>query len=151
MKTIKYPTSEKYRRKDALSLRVEVLFGMPGKDCRYHGICRIEPEKEDSSEGSTSASYQKAKAVVSLRPEGNLFFRFAKNSMLSSVFDRYFGSGYFVLLQDYAMPEFVGKALGAAVPVLRQGIYPALKKGRFLEVVFPAEGALPDFLENIKL
>jgi len=151
MKAINYPTSEKRRQKDAVALRVEVLFGMPGKDCRYHGICRIEPEKEDSYEGAVSASYQKAKAVVSLTAEGNLLFRFAKNSMLPSVFDRYFGSGYFVVLQDYAMPGFVGKALGAVVPVLRQGIYPALIRGRFLEVVFPAEGALPDFLKNIKL
>jgi len=114
------------------SISTSVVFGMPAKDCSYNGICRIEPLDMFNENTSRCIGI----ATITRVGTKHLLFQFPKDQMHRLTIHKHFGSGYFVLLEDYETPEFVGKVLGQCAPVIRQGIYPIVDKDDFFEVIF---------------
>ena len=112
------------------NITATVMFGMPSKDCSYHGICRIEPEKYFKSDGVKCIGL----ANISLNEKNQLFFCFKKNQMNKDTIRRYFGSGHFIIIESYKVPEFVCKAFGRSTIVIRQGIFPLTEKEETYQV-----------------
>lgn len=118
--------------KNNQNIEVAVVFGMPARDCAYHGICSINQRK-----GSTEIK-ARCLSIANIFPVGktHLLFQFYKNNMTKLIMKRHFGSGYFIVLEDYQIPEFVGEVIGQCTTVIRQGIYPVVDKDKYFEVLF---------------
>ncbi len=114
------------------SIMASVVFGMPAKDCSYNGICRIDHADMYNQYSAGCISI----AEIFRVGKKHFLFRFSKNKMRKLTIRKHFGSGYFIVLEDYETPEFIGTTLGQCAPVIRQGIYPVLDKDDYFEVLF---------------
>lgn len=130
------------------TVSVEVVFGMPAKDCLYHGICRIEPASSApqgiSTQGintmgasGTAKSSAYVKAEVSATSTGQLVFRFRKDGILRGKASRHFGSGYFIVLEPIDLPDWVSDGLELPAFKIWCGIYHVNEKALYYEVTFP--------------
>ena len=113
-------------------IEVTVVFGMPARDCAYHGICSI---KKRTAFDSTKAKCLGVANIIPVK-DLHLLYQFYKEFMSPLTMEKHFGSSYFIVLEDYQIPEFVGEAIGQCANVIRQGIYPILDKGEYYEVIF---------------
>ncbi len=96
-----------------------VVFGMPAKDCAYQGICIIEPEKKFREYHGRCVGL----ASISQAGENVLDFSFPKSKLNRKTIKKHFGSGYFIILEDYKIPDFLYQAIGKQPIVILQGIY----------------------------
>ncbi len=136
--------SEFYIPESALKLNeaqrtvtVEVVFGMPAKDCLYHGICKIEPATtpQPGINGQVKPSTL-TKVVVSATSTGQLVFRFYKDTMLRGKASRHFGSGFFIVLEEIKTPEWMNEALDIHGYNISKGIYKVNEDEAWYEVAF---------------
>jgi hypothetical protein len=160
MGTISLPTSKQKAEKEMSSefyipesslvlneaqrtVTVEVVFGMPAKDCLYHGICKIEPattphnaEKPAKGTNGQAKPSTLTKAEVSATSTGQLVFRFHKDDMLRGKASRHFGSGYFIVLEDIRTPAWMNEALDIHGYNISTGIYKVNEGKAWYEVAF---------------
>ena len=101
-------------------ISVEVIFGMPSKDCRFTGICRIDPDHTFMKRDKSCSS---AKALIYKGKNDGLTFQFQKKGMLLETMEKYFGSGSFVVLEDFKMPGFVLKSVELTDYCIVIGVY----------------------------
>lgn len=119
------------------TVSVEVVFGMPAKDCLYHGICKIEPANTPQTgiDGTAKPSTH-TKAEVSATSTGQLVFRFYKDDMLRGKASRHFGSGYFIVLESIETPSWMNEALDINAYNISKGIYKVKEEMAWYEVAF---------------
>ncbi len=125
------------------TVSVEVVFGMPAKDCLYHGICRIDPASAspkanyaNGTAGDSGKNRSYSKAEVSATSTGQLVFRFFKDDMLRGKASRHFGSGFFIVLESIRTPAWVNKALDIYGYNISKGIYKVKEEEAWYEVAF---------------
>jgi hypothetical protein len=119
------------------TVSVEVVFGMPAKDCLYHGICKIEPATAPQMGlYGTAKPSTLTKAEVSATSTGQLVFRFYKDDMLRGKASRHFGSGYFIVLEAIRTPTWMNEALDLHGYNISRGIYKVNEEAAWYEVAF---------------
>jgi hypothetical protein len=119
------------------TVSVEVVFGMPAKDCLYHGICRIEPASAPPvGRYGTAKPSTLTKAEVSATSTGQLVFRFYKDGMLRGKANRHFGSGYFIVLESIRTPAWMNDSLDIHGYNISKGIYKVKEEAAWYEVAF---------------
>ena len=105
---------------ESTGVSVCIVFGMPSRDCAYHGICRIEPEEANRNKTNPGMSFAK----IFWDQNTQLNFAFSKASIQLETLKKNFGSGYFIVIESYHIPEFVCRALGVEKLVVEPGLYP---------------------------
>ena len=103
------------------SLKADVLFGSPGKDCRGVGICRVGYRGTFQEESNNCKA---AVAEISFTKDERLQLKFKVNDLCQRIQKIHFRHGYFKVEKDFWMPDFVNKALW-----LKSGY--TIKKGKY--------------------
>lgn len=110
-------------------LPVNIVLGMPQRNCQYHGICRIELDDLEDC-------YCPRRVGADIRLlDGQLEIRFRKGRMAESLQKQHFASGHFIVLTDYTLPEPLVVLFGAS-PVIRRGLYPIRETEDYYLVYF---------------
>ena len=133
--TRKENSSRIIRKEESISISAKIKLGMPSKKCAYSGICKIEPEQL-SREIEVSGF---SPTQISRAEDEKLLFRFAMDQLKKETIRKHFGSGYFVVIEAYRLPEFLSEAFGLHKPIICQGIYPVKHKNGTLEVQLTIE------------
>lgn len=110
-------------------LPVNIVLGMPQRNCQYHGICRIELDDLEDCHCP-----ERVGAGIRLC-NGQLEIRFRKGRMAELFHEQHFASGYFIVLTDYPLPEPIA-TLFTATPVIRRGVYPIRETEDYYLVYF---------------
>ncbi|MEO0733145.1 MAG: hypothetical protein AAFZ52_09940 [Bacteroidota bacterium] len=109
------PTDERWTVSPAI--RADIVLGMPKHDCRFHGICRIEPL------GTTGpTAIDRVTAWLVLPALDRCLFVILRNQLSEARESYHFSQEYLELhacqsLRDIGGPAFAGK-------VLQSGRYP---------------------------
>lgn len=119
------------------STKMEVIFGMPSKDCRHVGICKIN-KIEDINEKLTNAyrectHCQKSIALIEQKKSGKLVFRFPINQLNQTIITTQFAAQQFTILRKYHFPEFLQQLFFPRV-CLEAGVYPVKRIANYLVV-----------------
>ena len=125
----KLRSSQPTVRSDEPWLPVNIVLGMPQRNCQYHGICRIELDDLEDCRCP-----RRVRAGIRY-DQGRLQVRFWRERMPEALREKHFASGCFIVLTDYTLPEFFVALLRAA-PVIRRGVYPILETEHFYFVDF---------------
>lgn len=125
----KKASSQPALRSNERWLPVNIVLGMPQRNCQYHGICHIDLDDLED--------YHCSKRVgAALRyGDGRLQVRFRKGRMAESLREKHFASGHFIVLTDYTLPKPL-QALLPASPVIRRGVYPIRETEDYYVVYF---------------
>ncbi len=109
---------------------INIMFGMPSRDCAFSGICRIESKMKNDH--NCQDCFSVGRLVLVGKKQIN--FDFLKTSMKATTIEKYFGSGHFIIIEAYEMPEFVNQALGMKQLLIQPGIYPVVENEDHLSV-----------------
>ena len=110
-----------FQCRGAISIRrfipVNIVLGMPQRNCQYHGICRIDVEDDVES-------VCPHRVRARLRFDGaQLLVYFEKETMPAATAEKHFASGNFIVLTDFTLPGFLQEHFSRSL-VIRRGIYP---------------------------
>ena len=111
-------------------LPVNIVLGMPQKNCQYHGICRIDMDEE--MRACSCPNRIKAKMCL---VNGKLYLRFVRKYLPEITYGKHFASGYFVMLVDFQLPLDLQQFFQTDF-IIRRGVYPVREMTEWLEVVF---------------
>jgi len=119
--------------------RVQVIFGSPRHDCRYMGVCRIEPDPWDGLENDNPTCLHSYRATAYLIADvyGRLQLHFLRSSLGSATLDRYFPRENFVVQDAFILPDWLKSDLGLEQKppyAIAPSYYPVLDTGGFLTV-----------------
>lgn len=123
-----FPKNERYTNKN---VKVSVMFGMPSKDCQFHGICKILPRGKCKKKSLCCC----IKANVFINNENEIEFLFLKDKFSEKKHKEYFSSGYFNVFEAIDLPVFVESVLGVSFSI-KVGEYPVLEEIRGWKVAF---------------
>jgi len=120
-----------------VSTKMEIVFGMPSKDCKHVGICKIN-RVEDINEDLTNsyrrcANEQKAIALIQQKESGKLVFRFPIQQLDQEIITTQFANQQFTILGEYHFPKFLQQLFFPRI-CLEVGIYPVEKIANYLVV-----------------
>ena len=87
-----------------------------GNDCKGYNICSIDIANENVQDNS------QVKVIISLK-ENKIQFAFLKNSVSPQLFLNYFSTGFFLLDQDYILPQSVVNNINIKNKILKMGKY----------------------------
>ena len=87
-----------------------------GSDCKGYNICNIQVCN------STNIDATKVQAIASIK-ENKLVLAFQKTSISSQVFLNYFSTGFFVIDEDFVLPNVVLENLQIKNTILKAGKY----------------------------
>lgn len=86
---IKYP-------KIKYQFSAEIEFGMPSKECKNFGICRINPLRRGPAESSKGNL-----AVVTLLETGDVEMAFLRDSLRPNSYEKFLAAEHFLVEEDY--------------------------------------------------
>lgn len=102
-----------------------VRFGMPSKDCRNFGICRIEVV---DGKHPIQTHYAKVLAWFTKNEEGCLEFSFLKTSLTAGTKAHFFKNDTFLIKEQYIFPDSLAQQLRHKTLIIQPGLYPVEKK-----------------------
>jgi len=91
-------------------LRIQFEFGRKSCDCCGFGICIAEIILTIDNDNLLTKGDRKASAEVSIDGK-SLIINFLKESMTESTINKYFGSGYFIMEENYVLPKEICEKL----------------------------------------
>lgn len=106
-----------------------IMLGMPQRNCQYHGICRIDVEDDVES-----VCPHRVRARLGFDGD-QLQVHFEKETMPAATAEKHFACGYFIVLTDFTLPEFLQKYFPAPL-IIRRGIYPVRETTAYYIVHF---------------
>ncbi len=112
---------------------VDIILGMPSKDCRSFGICKIVPIDSFSPEILKRSNAVRAKLV--LHPYKDLAIKFYTSNMSEITKQKYFGTPFFLVNETVKTPEFVNTILERCY-IIYKGEYSITRKQKYYEVSF---------------
>ena len=113
---------------------IDITFGMPKYDCKYHGICRLDVD-ESHFNSPLQPSCGRGKGWLFIpRPEYGLIC-FDKKSMTKATLETNFQREYFVLEENLPFSEALAIRIGKQLSLLA-GEYRILEKGSSYGVLF---------------
>lgn len=113
--------------KSALSLRVEVEFGQPSKECAGLGICRIHLHGIALQNLLAETRCNRALASVSFTEYGRLIFLFTKSKACKMIKHKFFKAKYFVIKENVTLPDFIIAFCDYKHQSIRMGYYPIIE------------------------
>jgi len=115
-----------------INITATVVFGMPTKNCSYTGICKIEPEENYLEKNGKCQSI----AVITQLENNQFLFQFKKEKLKTKTIEQHFGSGYFIVIENFEVPEIIFQAFEQHSLMIPQGIYKVEERESCYEVVF---------------
>lgn len=114
------------------ALLVEVIFGVPGKDCKGVGICRI------MSIDHVRVNWKCPRAIawLDITDEGRLVLAFERSLLLPAVHERFFREPFFQVEGPYSMPPGLLSVLNLKSFTLKIGQYPIKVSDKFFVISF---------------
>jgi hypothetical protein len=114
------------------ALLVEVIFGVPGKDCNGVGICRI------TSIDHVRVNWKCPRAIawLNITNEGGLVLAFERSLLLPAVQERFFRAPFFQVEGPYSMPPTLLSELNLKSLTLKIGQYPIKVSEKFFVINF---------------
>lgn len=105
-------------------LSIWVEFGRKSKDCRGFGFCHTGGNIEWNGETEKNAPPGENRATATVWIEnGKLVLEFNRQSMTDATYFSYFGTGEFVMVEDFYLPNEIVVALGIRSYVIQSGLY----------------------------
>lgn len=107
-----------------------ITFGMPSKNCKNYGICKISSFHEDILTHTSSSQLPQAVASVHIKDAHHLDCFFLKQFMTTETIDKYFSSKYFLVGESISFtPQCDCSPFVNTSPVyIKQGAYPIEKR-----------------------
>ena len=106
-----------------LQFIAEVEFGIPSKDCRNFGICRI------NIYGEYGNCKHAAQAIVSIFNQ-NIELDFLKSTINSATYKKFFSKERFLVVEEFLYKK------GNYSFYIRKGNYPIIENDSLIKVVF---------------
>jgi len=115
-----------------VKIRVEVIFGSPGKNCLGAGICRILSVEHVRVRWKCPS----ALAWLILSSEGSIRLAFDRSQLLPENYDQYFRDHMFYVEEPYSIPEPLISMLNLDEFTVESGLYSVKVSAQFLTVIF---------------
>ena len=112
---------------------VDLILGMPSKDCSSFGICKIIPIDNNSSALLNRTNAVRGKLLLHSR--NDLEIKFYTESMSERTKQKYFGTPFFLVNETVKTPHFVNAILERCF-IIHKGKYPITKKEKYYKVSF---------------
>lgn len=126
-----HPSNEKPHLLPAAH-RVDVVFGVPGKNCLGAGICRIMP----LDHVRVNWKCPSAIAWLNISDDGKPVLSFDRKFLSPLVFERFFQEAYFEVEGPYATPQGLVSALNIDSFTLKTGYYPIKVSEKYVVIQF---------------
>ncbi len=111
---------------------MNVTLGMPSKGCNYHGICKIE---ELSTENKQTSNCKKQVKAAFRKEQNRLIMYIGANEIDRKLYEFYFASGYFIVLESFDIPESLKNKIEISYTI-QQGVYRVSHQNDYLKVTF---------------
>lgn len=130
------------KRKKSASVRfdgnidVDIVLGMPSKNCQFHGICKINPSSNlDYEDFLCSNNYLKnsLKAVLHVDRQKNLIIKFDRNTITAFIEYEYLSEDLFVIAESIETPFFVNDYFGIPFRI-KKGVYPVIRGEKYYQI-----------------
>lgn len=112
------PNSKSYQQ--PVPFQVEVVFGVPGKNCNGVGICRISSIDHARVNWKCPHAYAWMGAAL----DGSLTLSFERSRLPQAVCERYFGEQNFQIEEAYPIPAAILSRLNLPSFVVKPGPHP---------------------------
>ena len=123
---------------------MEIEFGMPSKDCRHLGICRITmPFVMPEGSKQQCNCEHKSHGYIHQNRDGNLVFRFPKNQISPKIKATQFANDQFTVLEDYILLEPLQRLFCPRI-LIGKGIYAVIETAEYLLVEMWGKGVATD-------
>jgi len=116
------------------SVDINIVLGMPSKNCQFHGICKIEPPLSQNSAMGVKPNHG-IRAILSFNKRKELEILFQKKDLTEKLRAYHFGRESFLVLEPVNIPEFAARALGRGFKV-SVGRYPIYEADSFYKINF---------------
>jgi hypothetical protein len=116
----------------AMPISVEVVFGVPGKNCAGVGICRILPLEHVRVHWKCPS----ARALMGVSLHGLITLTFNRKDLLPQYPERYFEGQKFRVEEPYSIPNTILSALNLGQFTIESGQYFVEVSDEFLVVYF---------------
>jgi len=117
------------------TIQAGVEFGMPSKDCRGLGICRISLHPIGTRKSNLACSCSQTIASMQLLANGQLQMRFSQSSLPTAIIRQQFINNIFIVQESYTLPAEIAQVIGRT-KVIRPGHYRIEEQGRYFVVHF---------------
>ena len=113
-------------------VRVEVIFGAPGKQCQGAGICRVLPVEHVRVHWKCPS----ARAWLGSMEDGSVSLTFDRSLLSPYLLERYFGEQIFKVEEDYAIPNTLLTMLNIGSFTVKAGQYSIKVSELFFVICF---------------
>lgn len=114
-----------------ISVSVEVIFGVPGKNCDGVGICRILPLE------GVRVRWKCPSARASLNStSGSISLVFARNMLSQDICERFFNGEMFQVEETYTAPQTLLSLLNLDFFAVQPGRYPVQVSEQYFTICF---------------
>lgn len=113
---------------------IDIKFGMPKHNCRFHGICRLDIDESDF-DTPPAAQCGTGKGILFIPHSGYCLICFDKNSLTEATRDIHFQRKYFVLEEAVPISKALAIHLGKSI-YLNAGQYRIVEKSTGYGVLF---------------
>lgn len=114
-----------YQKKIIQELIVSVQFGMPSKNCRNFGICRIEKfDSVQKIEDQIIAPKERVGlAILTVYKDWYLTFKFLKIGITEDTIKKFFIDKTFLIEEDCPLPNWLANSFGVDEAFIQQGVF----------------------------
>ena len=130
--------SKLYNKFAAIKLQffAGIELGVPSKDCRNFGICRITPVGELESPADRlgkRCGCNQCKGVITVLENNDVEISFLRKTITASDYNKYFVSGYFLVDEDHSFPGENGEPDQIQI---QKGKYPVSIDTSLIKIAF---------------
>ena len=118
------------------NIDVDIVLGMPSKNCQFHGICKINASSNlEPDDFMNSKTYLKnsLKAILNLDEKKNLIIRFDCNTITTFIKDKYLKDDLFIISESIKIPDFASSYFRTSFEI-KKGIYPIEKGVEYYQI-----------------
>ncbi|MEM9991463.1 MAG: hypothetical protein AAF738_06830, partial [Bacteroidota bacterium] len=105
-------TSEATLQDVSKTVKAEVQFGSPQKNCTGVGICRVAALSASTARKKSKNSEKRSMAKLSLTKEKAIRISFMKGTISPTIRKIYFHNMKFIVQDEFILPNAISKRLG---------------------------------------
>ena len=119
---------------------IEIEFGVLGKDCQNFGICRMIRLNQLFNNVISTSPCRRGRGYLIWSTHQTIQLSVLRASMLPCTFSKYFGTGIFVLEEDFYLSTSICSD-NSHTYYLPKGSYKAMKNSPFVHLIIPIRAA----------
>lgn len=144
MKTIMNRQKQKNKHAQALSkvrqIIAEIVFGMPSKDCKNYGICRVIsnsviPRSANVCKDGTCINYT-ATSILTLLDNEKIELHCLRSTLSPETINKHFNNKYFLVQEDYHLSTDICQELDVDQLSIKKGKYKIKRTKSLIKIKF---------------